>query len=121
MCPSPGWSVDKVKEAGYDNPDYFYEGYFDCIPNANRTKSKCPIGWNGKYGNVTYQKLGLVNLTDIVKSVYVSFLDDEIEWEYKKIQDIEAIFLQEGYCFLIDIEKYVNKTNIQKRDTKRHK
>ena len=64
LCPKPGWDMKKVKAAGYKTQGKAYLGDVECISNEkypNKTKSNCPPGWNGKYGNVTYKQLGVIS------------------------------------------------------------
>ena len=120
MCPTPGWNMELLNEAGYKDQWNLHIGNVECYSDDKagyQNNSDCPPSWNGKYGNVTYQQLGLVNFTDVVKSPGIWFLDDNMEWEEEKIQDVEAIFLQEGNCFFFDLDKYVNETDIHNFQT----
>lgn len=119
LCPSPAWNMDLLNSAGYRTPGNLLYGEFECSSNdktENQGNIVCPPGWNGKYGNVTYKKLGLVNMTDIVKKALIGFADENINYEYQTInpEDVSVKYLKEGNCFGLDLGKYITHMSIKK-------
>ena len=110
--------MEKMNKAGYTNTWKYYTGQVEYDSKDQDMSVNSHPSWSGQYGNITYHQLGLiVNITDIVteENTEVVFQNKALEVKREKLNLNGTItkMIQENFCFVIDMKKYIPASKIQ--------